>query len=72
MNRDIVFADLKEFEEAFDKDRANILAMNAVTSNGINASAKSPEAKARNQFGFSVEVEAVGSDGQPCKKVPVI
>ena len=58
MNRDIVFADLKEFEEAFDKDHANILAMNAVTSNGINASAKSPEAKARNQFGFSVEVEA--------------
>jgi len=58
MNKEITFNDLKEFESAFDKDRANLLAMNAVTSNGINAAAKNPEAKARNQFGFSVEVEA--------------
>ena len=58
MNKEISFSDLKEFEASFDSDRANILAMNAVTSNGINKSAKDLSAKARNQFGFSVEVEA--------------
>ncbi|MBQ8951349.1 MAG: C1 family peptidase [Eubacterium sp.] len=58
MNKEISFEDIKEFEENFSKDRANILAMNAVTSNGINSAAMSHEAKAVNQFGFSVEVEA--------------
>ena len=58
MNKEISFSDLKEYEASFDSDRANILAMNAVTSNGINKSAKDLSAKARNQFGFSVEVEA--------------
>ncbi|MCR4768552.1 MAG: C1 family peptidase [Saccharofermentans sp.] len=58
MNKEISFSDIEEFEAAFDSDRANILAMNAVTSNGINKSAKDPVARAKNQFGFSVEVEA--------------
>ena len=58
MNKEISFENIKDFEEDFGKDRANILAMNAVTSNGINAAAMSHEAKSVNQFGFSVEVEA--------------
>lgn len=58
MNKEISFEDIKDFEEDFSKDRANTLAMNAATSNGINAAAMSHEAKAVNQFGFSVEVEA--------------
>lgn len=58
MNKEISFSDIEEFEAAFDSDRANTLAMNAVTSNGINKSAKDPVARAKNQFGFSVEVEA--------------
>ena len=58
MNKEISFDDIREFEVEFDKDRANTLAMNAVTSNGINAAAKSNKAMAVNQFGFSVEVEA--------------
>jgi len=58
MNKEITFDDIKYFEDNFDKEKLNILAMNAVTSNGINASAKNPASKAFNQFGFSVEVEA--------------
>lgn len=58
MNKEISFEDIKDFDEDFNNDRANALAMNAVTSNGINAAAMSHEAKAVNQFGFSVEVEA--------------
>ena len=58
MNKEISFEDIKDFEEDFSKDRANTLAMNAATSNGINAASMSHEAKAVNQFGFSVEVEA--------------
>ncbi|MBR2295460.1 MAG: C1 family peptidase [Clostridiales bacterium] len=58
MNKDISFSDLKDFEAAFDGDRGNLISMNAVTSNGINASAKSVGSMARNRFGFSVEVEA--------------
>ena len=58
MNKEISFDDIREFEVEFDRDRANTLAMNAVTSNGINAAAKSNKAMAVNQFGFSVEVEA--------------
>jgi len=58
MHKEITFEDIEGFEKSFDKDRANLISMNAVTSNGINSSAKSQEAKARNLFGFSVEVEA--------------
>ena len=58
MHKEITFEDIEGFEKAFDKDRANLISMNAVTSSGINVSAKSQEAKARNLFGFSVEVEA--------------
>ena len=41
MNKEISFEDIKDFDEDFNKDRANALAMNAVTSNGINAAAMS-------------------------------
>jgi len=54
----ITTEELLTLSEEFDRDRANLLAMNAVTNNGIIASAKSQAARARNQFGFSVEVEA--------------
>ena len=58
MDKELTLNDINEFGKAFDQDRANTISMNAVTSNGINAAAKSPVAKSRNQFGFSVEVEA--------------
>lgn len=58
MDKELTLNDINEFEKAFDQDRANTISMNAVTSNGINAAAKSPTARSRNQFGFSVEVEA--------------
>ena len=58
MNTGITTEELKSYSEEFDRDRANLLAMNAVTNNGIIASCKSQAAKAKNQFGFSVEVEA--------------
>lgn len=57
MKTEITAKELKKFGDDFDKERVNKVAMNAVTSNGINAAAKNPEAKARNRFGFSVEVE---------------
>ena len=44
MNKEISFEDIKDFDEDFNKDRANALAMNAVTSNGINAAAMNHEA----------------------------
>ncbi|MCR5830152.1 MAG: C1 family peptidase [Lachnospiraceae bacterium] len=58
LNKKIDFKDLKKFESKFDKNEKNRIAMNAVTANGIVASAKNYEAYRKERFGFSVEVEA--------------
>ena len=58
MKEKITMKDLQKFEDAFKKDKANKVAMNAVTANGINAVAINPEAKTKNRFGFSIEIEA--------------
>lgn len=58
MKKEISFKDIKKFDDNFNKNPGNIIAMNAVNENGIIASSKSFEAKRNNQFSFSVEVEA--------------
>ena len=58
MKKEISLKDIKKFDDNFNKNPGNIIAMNAVNENGIIASSKSFEAKRNNQFSFSVEVEA--------------
>lgn len=58
MKTAITNKDLKQFRDSFDREKVNKVAMNAVTANGINAVSKNPDAKVKNRFGFSVEVEA--------------
>ena len=48
--------------EAFVSERANLVARNAVSSKGIRAAARVPEAVAKNSLGFDVEV----SQGERC------
>ena len=43
MDTMISMESLETFEKNFDANRANALAMNAVTANGVNASAKNYE-----------------------------
>ncbi len=48
--------DLAAFSADFYADRANVVAKNAVTSSGIRAAARVPEAVAANAMTFDVEV----------------
>lgn len=48
---------LERFEKNFDADRVNTLAMNAVTANGVKASAKNYEAERKIRFDFSVNLK---------------
>ncbi|MBP3216965.1 MAG: C1 family peptidase [Lachnospiraceae bacterium] len=50
--------DLQRFEADFDKERANALAMNAVTKNGICDAAENVKAAPNNLHAYSVMVEA--------------
>ena len=54
--------DLACAREEFLAERANVVAKNAVTSNGITAAARVPEGVARNAMTFDVEV----SQGDRC------
>ncbi len=49
--------DLAAAHEDFVAERANLVARNAVTSQGIRAAARVPEAAARNSLAFDVEVK---------------
>jgi bleomycin hydrolase len=49
--------DLADASDGFNAERANIVAKNAVTSQGIRAVARVPEAAARNTTTFDVEVK---------------
>lgn len=48
--------DLAAFSADFHAERANVVAKNAITSSGIRAAARVPEALAANQMTFDVEV----------------
>ena len=52
----ITYEDLERGHEAFAGDRANVVARNAVTSKGLRAVARVPEAAARSAMTFDVEV----------------
>jgi bleomycin hydrolase len=52
----ITFDDLADASDGFNSERANIVAKNAVTSQGIRAVARVPEAAARNTTTFDIEV----------------
>ena len=58
MKASIETKDLQKFSKSFGKDRANLVAMNAVASAGVNKAAANVYKQANNQYGFSVEVES--------------
>lgn len=58
MKEKITMKDLQCFEASFQKERTNKVAMNAVTANGINVVAINPDARTKNRFGFSIEIES--------------
>ncbi len=55
-NSSITLASLEQFEARFDAQRANRVAMNAVTENGLTKSAKRREAAQRDVHTFSVSL----------------
>ena len=58
MEKAIRIEDLQHFEASFDAQRANALAMNAVTKNGICDAAENVKAAPNNLHAYSVMVEA--------------
>ena len=54
--KSVTFDDLADAREAFSEDRANVIAKNAVTAQGIREVARVPEAVAANTGTFDVEV----------------
>ena len=56
-NFTITGADMERFETAFDQDRANTVAMNAVVNNGLLKTAKNSEAVQRDAHVFSVSLQ---------------
>jgi hypothetical protein len=57
MNETLEFSELERFENAFDADRANIVAMHATVANGILDSSKTVDAATRNRYSFSIDLE---------------
>lgn len=57
MNQTITAAELKSFEKAFAENRAGILAMRAVTMNGVQKSATDPEVQRRDRHQYSISLE---------------
>ena len=58
MEKAIRIEDLQRFEAGFDAERANVVAMNAVTKNGICDAAENVKAAPDNLHAYSVMVEA--------------
>lgn len=58
MNESISSRNLAVFEKAFLKDKAHLVAMNAVTRNNVMDAARNPYCDTVNLPGFSVEIEA--------------
>lgn len=57
MNQSVSSEDLLHFEELFDADRANQVAMHAVTANGVHAAAKDIQTRREVTHDFSVSLE---------------
>jgi len=57
MNTEITKEMLEQFEAAFDQNPANAIAMNAVTANGVNASAKNFHVEREDTFDFSIQLK---------------
>lgn len=57
MNIGITEAELRAFEEAFDRSAVNAVAMNAVVNNGLINTAKSAELAKRKNYAFSLSLE---------------
>ena len=55
--KEITNESLKKYDEDFNSDRANLIAMNAVTNNGINKSSSSPEEVKKARHNYSVMIE---------------
>ena len=64
MDASIQGKDLEHFRQLFDAEPAYTVAMNAVTANGVDASAKNFAAKAKYLHSFNVEVES----GKACNQ----
>ncbi len=58
MRSGITADDLQKFERSFDADRANRVAMNAVTAEGIHGAAKNYAVRQNNPHTFSIEVDS--------------
>lgn len=54
---ELTFEDLQRAEDAFFADRANVIAKNAVTSQGVRAVARVPEEAAKATTTFDIEVK---------------
>ena len=54
MNKSISLEALHQFEQNFDANPANAIAMNAVVANGINASARNYETERKITHDFSI------------------
>ena len=58
MKKEITAQDLQKYEEKFDKNRLNRVAMNAVAEAGVLSAAKNYAVRQNNPYSFSIEVEA--------------
>ena len=57
MNTNITMENLSQFEQAFDQNPVNAVAMNAVTANGINACAQNYQIPRKDVHEFSVSLK---------------
>lgn len=64
MNDSISSFDLQEYAKAFDSERANLIAMDAVTANGIAKSARSAENTRKHLHQFSLRLKNKGMTSQ--------
>ena len=58
MKREITAEDLQRFEEKFDADKVNRVAMNAAAQAGVNGAARNYAVQQNNPYAFSIEVDA--------------
>lgn len=64
MEKSITRGDLTEFSGAFGQDRANLVAMNAVTANGLNNAARQFSAVRRDDHQYALKIEQHGITAQ--------
>ena len=57
MEKNITFEQLAAYEKAFDADRANQVAMRAVTTNGVVKAATNQEVYRRDRHQYSISLE---------------